>query len=180
MADPVPTLRADARRNREKLLHAATEQFAAHGADVALETVARAAGVGIGTLYRHFPTRDDLVQAAYREELDQLCAAGPELLAERPPDEALAVWMERFVDYIAVKRGMAGALRPVTTARTQLLETIAPLLEAGVVAGTIRSDVGADDVLRSMGAIWTLPDGDGFPRQAATIVRLLADGLRRV
>src|ERR687886_726120 len=91
-------LRADAQRNREKLLAAATEAFAEHGEDVALETVAARAGVGIGTLYRHFPNRDALVVAAYRHEVEQLCAAAQDLLAELPPDQALRAWAERFTD----------------------------------------------------------------------------------
>ena len=89
-------LRADAQRNRDKLLAAATEAFAADGADVALETVAARAGVGIGTLYRHFPSRDALVVAAYQHEVDALCAAAADLLAARRADEALLAWADRF------------------------------------------------------------------------------------
>src|SRR5918992_1701366 len=89
-------LRADAQRNREKLLAAATEAFAEQGEDVALETVAARAGVGIGTLYRHFPNRDALVVAAYQQEVDSLCAAAADLVAHQPADEALRAWAERF------------------------------------------------------------------------------------
>src|SRR3712207_6221583 len=92
------SLRADAQRNRDKLLAAATEAFAEQGEDVALETVAARAGVGIGTLYRHFPSRDALVVAAYQQEVDALCAAAEDLLAAWPPDEALRAWLERFAD----------------------------------------------------------------------------------
>src|SRR5918994_934903 len=110
------------------------------------------AGVGIGTLYRHFPTRDALVEAAYRSEVQHLCAAAEELLADRPPDVALAEWMDRFVTYAATKRGMANALQSVVAsgsnvyadARRQILAAIAALLEAGVAAGSIRPDVDAE------------------------------------
>src|SRR5690349_12269794 len=104
-------LRADAQRNREKLLAAAAEAFAEEGDGVALETVAARAGVGIGTLYRHFPNRDALIVAAYLNEVDSLCAAAGDLLASRPADEALAAWARRFADYIAAKRSMGEALR---------------------------------------------------------------------
>src|SRR5690349_20930589 len=140
-----PTMRADARRNREKLLHAAAAQFAAAGADVPLEAVAKAAGLGIGTLYRHFPTRDDLVQATYQEEIDQLVAAAPELLADRPADEALAAWFERFVEFGTTKRAMAGAIRPISTTRERFVDALATLLAAGAAAGTIRADADAED-----------------------------------
>src|SRR5437868_8052956 len=104
-------LRADAQRNREKLLAAATEAFAAEGENGALETVAARAGVGIGTLYRHFPSRDALVVAAYQHEVDALCAAAADLLRSQPADESLRAWTERFADYIATKRAMGDALR---------------------------------------------------------------------
>src|SRR5450759_1493922 len=102
-------LRADALRNRARLLSAATEAFAAEGEDVALEAVAARAGVGIGTLYRHFPNRDALVVAAYQLEVDALCAAAADLLAAQPADAALRAWTERFADYIATKRRMGNA-----------------------------------------------------------------------
>src|SRR3954465_818392 len=104
-------LRADAQRNRDKLLAAATAAFAEEGEAVALETVAARAGVGIGTLYRHFPNRDALVVAAYQHEVDALCAAAADLLTAQPADEALRAWAERFADYIATKRAMGDALR---------------------------------------------------------------------
>src|SRR5215210_7010923 len=96
-------LRADAQRNRDKLLAAATEAFAADGEEVALETVAARAGVGIGTLFRHFPNRDALVVAAYEHEVDALCAAAADLLESQPADAALRAWAEHFADYIATK-----------------------------------------------------------------------------
>jgi AcrR family transcriptional regulator len=178
-------MRADARRNREALLQAAAELFAEEGTDVSLEAVAARAGVGIGTLYRNFPNRDSLVEAAYRIEVAQLCDAASELLANHPPDVALAEWMDRFVTYAAAKRGMAGALKAVNAktdlysqTRTQITGAIGGLLEAGVEAGSLRSDVEPEDVLRAMGCIWNLGDGEGWRTQAETLIRIIVDGLR--
>jgi AcrR family transcriptional regulator len=174
-------LRADAQRNRDKLLAAATAAFAEAGTDASLEAIARRAGVGIGTLYRHFPTREALVEAAYRNEVGRLAGSAPELLAAHPPDVALAEWMDRFVDYAAAKRGMKSALQAVAansdlfpSARRQLVEAIGLLLAAGIDAGTLRADVDAEDVLRAMGGVWLVDDAE----QARTLLRLLMDGLR--
>ncbi len=174
--------RADARRNREKLLLAATELFAASGNSVSLDAVAKRAGVGIGTLYRHFPTRDALVEAAYRNEVAQLCEAAGERLAEHQADVALAEWMDRFVSYSTAKKGMRDALQSVVAggsdlfadARGQIVGAIALLLAAGVADGTLRPDVDAEDVMRAMGAVWLIDDED----QARRLLRLLMDGLR--
>jgi AcrR family transcriptional regulator len=173
--------RADARRNREKLLVAAGELFATVGTDVSLDAVAKRAGVGIGTLYRHFPTRDALVEAAYRAEVTHLCEAAEALLAEHVPDVALAEWMDRFVAYAAAKKGMKGALQSVGAGsdlwgetRRQIIAAIASLLDAGVAAGTLRADVTADDVWRAMGSVWSIDDEE----QIRTLLRLLMDGLR--
>jgi AcrR family transcriptional regulator len=179
-------MRSDARRNREKLLRAAAELFATGGADVALETIARAAGVGIGTLYRHFPTRDELIEAVYLEEVDQLCNAADELLAEAPADEALARWMDRFVVYAVRKRGLSGALKSIAAANTQLvpntrgrlLATIERFLEDGRRTGRIRADVDGEDVLRAMSAAWYLPESDRWAADATRLLGLLIDGLR--
>ena len=179
-------LRKDAARNREKLLAAAVGLFAERGTEGSLEEVAKRAGVGIGTLYRHFPTRDALVEAAYRNEVAQLRAAADELLAELPPDAALEAWMRRFVDYGTAKRGMRDALQSIAgggadlfaETRGQVTEAVAVLLRAGAEAGTLRADVEPEDVLRAMGAIWMVADGDEFPEQAMRILRLVLDGLR--
>src|ERR1700676_666132 len=113
MSSPTKPLRADAQRNRERLLAAASELFAQSGTDVPLEEISARAGVGIATLYRNFPTRDALVEAAYRTEVAHISAAAIELLAEYPPDVALERWTERYVDYVAAKRGMSDALRSI-------------------------------------------------------------------
>jgi AcrR family transcriptional regulator len=182
MTRPETTKRADARRNREKLLTAAGELFATVGPDVSLDAVAKRAGVGIGTLYRHFPTRDALVEAAYRAEVEHLCEAAAALLADHPPDVALERWMERFVGYAETKKGMRGALTQIVAGgsevyaetRVQILSALGELLDAGVAAGVLRADVTADDVWRAMGPVWSTDD----PGQIATLLRLLMDGLR--
>lgn len=179
-------MRADARRNRDRLIAAAMALFAEQGTDVSLEAVAKRAGVGIGTLYRHFPSRDALVEAAYRSEVEHLCGAAEELLRAHPPDRALALWMDRFVAYAAAKRGMAGALQSVVASnsdlygdsRRKMLAAVTTLLEAGVAAGSIRSDVDAGDVLRAMGAIWVIRDEEEWADQAKKVLRLVMDGLR--
>ena len=140
MTRPETTKRADARRNREKLLAAAGELFASVGTDVSLDAVAKRAGVGIGTLYRNFPTRDALVEAAYRAEVEHLCDAAAVLLESHPPDVALAEWMDRFVAYAAAKKGMKGALNSIVAGgsdlyaetRAQIIAALGGLLAAGV------------------------------------------------
>lgn len=179
-------MRSDARRNREKLLQVAAELFAKGGAEIPLEAIARAAEVGIGTLYRHFPTRDVLIEAVYLEEVNQLCTAAEELLAEGPADEALARWMDRFVAYAVRKRGLSGALKSITAANTELvpntrsrlLATIERFLEDGQRTGRIRADVDGEDVLRAMSAAWYMPEGDSWAADATRLLRLLIDGLR--
>jgi AcrR family transcriptional regulator len=154
-------LRADARRNRDRLLAVAVRAFSQDGPDVPLDAIAREAGVGIGTLYRHFPTREALVEAAYRTELDKLCDAAPTLLRQLPPDRALRAWMDRFVDYMTTKRGMAEALKaviasggnPYAVSRDRLLEAVGSLLAAGAAAGVLRADVDPADVLAALSGV---------------------------
>ncbi|MCU1361153.1 MAG: TetR/AcrR family transcriptional regulator [Ilumatobacteraceae bacterium] len=180
-------MRADARRNRQRLLAAAIELFN-DGDDVTLEAVARQAGVGIGTLYRHFPTRDDLVEAAYRNEVAQLHDAATELLETLPPDEALAAWMHRFVTYAATKNGMRDALQSVVASnsglsmdtRRRMIAAIDALLSAGVTAGTLRADVDAEDVLFATGGIWQVTADERWRDRAERMVGLIVDGIRRV
>jgi AcrR family transcriptional regulator len=181
----VRPLRADARRNRDRLLAAATAAFAEHGEDVALETVAARAGVGIGTLYRHFPNRDALVVAAYQLEVDALCAAAAELLRSLPADEALRAWVERFADYIATKRAMGNALRSAASdsplfaeTRARILDAVGLLLAAGAADGTLRADVEPKDVMRVMNGIWYLPDGPEWRDDVGRMLDLVIDGLR--
>lgn len=181
-------LRKDAQRNRDKLVAAATELFAAQGPDVSLEAVARAAGTGIGTLYRHFPTRDDLIEAVYRTEVAALGEAADALLAEHEPDVALERWMDRYLAYVATKRGLGEALRKIAAssapdllggAKAGLMDALDRILAAGVERGTFRSDVDAADVLRAMNAVWMIEaSAPGGEEQARTILKLVRDGLR--
>lgn len=179
-------LRADARRNRDRLLEAAVRAFSTEEPDVPLDRIAKDAGVGIGTLYRHFPTREALVEAAYRNELARLCDAAADLLHAMPPDEALRTWMDRFVDYMTTKRGMAAALRavvasggnPYAQSRDSMIAAIGSLLRAGAEAGTLRSDVDPGDILASLSGV-TLATAEPTRReQAGRLLDLLMDGLR--
>jgi len=178
--------RADAQRNRDRLLVAATDAFAEEGQDVALETIAARAGVGIGTLYRHFPNRSALIVEAYRHEVDSLCSSAPDLLAQYPPDEALREWMERFARYVATKRGMGDALRSAVASesplfgdtRTKIVDTLRLLVGAGAAEGSLRPDVDPEDVMRVMGAVWHVPMGTGWQTDVRRMLDLLVDGLR--
>ena len=177
--------RADARRNRERLLEAASVAFSERGTDASLEEIARSAGVGIGTLYRHFPTRDALMAEVFRRNVDELCDGADQLLAELPPDEALCEWMQRFVRYVAVKKGLATHLKSVIAADSELFTyshgrvtgTFEGLLKAAKDAGTIRSDVAADDLLHALSGICMVSEGD-TQQQGCRMSRLLVDGLR--
>jgi len=179
-------LRADAQRNRERLLAAAVRAYSHDGPEVALETIAKQAGVGIGTLYRHFPNREALVEAAYRNELDRLCDPVVDLLAELPPDRALRTWMDHFIEYMTTKRGMAEALRqviasggnPFAQSRDRLTGAITVLLGAAAAAGTVRPDIEPGDVLASLSGV-SLAAGEPAQReQAGRLLDLLMDGLR--
>lgn len=146
--------RADARRNRERLLASAAAAFAAADGPVSLEAIARDAGVGIGTLYRHFPNREALVEAVYSAELAEVAASAVELLDRHPPVIALRRWMDRYAAFVAAKRGMAeslqamfasGVVQPSQT-RDSVFGAVTTLLDAGAEDGSLRDDVGADDV----------------------------------
>jgi AcrR family transcriptional regulator len=179
-------LRPDAQRNREKLLAAAVAAFAEDGVSASLEQIARRAGVGIGTLYRHFPSRDALVAAVYRQEVGRLATAALELLAEYPPDVALRRWMDRFVEYAATKRGLGEALKAAMESDSELhvdgyaalTGALDALVEAAIAAGTIRADARGDDVLRALGAVWMIKDGDDREAQTTRTLDLIIDGLR--
>jgi AcrR family transcriptional regulator len=179
-------LRADAQRNRDALLAAAVRLFSEQGLGATLDAIAKEAGVGIGTLYRHFPTREALIEAAYRNELQAVCDAAADLLTSSPPEEALRTWMDRFVDYMTTKLGMAEALRaviasggnPYAQSRALLVTSIESLLEAAAASGAIRSDVDADDVLVGLSGV-ALAAGEPARRaQAGRLLDLLMDGLR--
>lgn len=185
-------LRADAARNRDKLLEVATAAFAARGADTSLDEIARTAGVGIGTLYRHFPTRDDLVLAVYSAQIEALDARSLELSTSDDPADALHEWMRGFVDYYAVKNGMVTLLRSMMNdgwsaqfehARTTLRTATERMLQPAIDAGEIRGDLAAQDLLRALGGICISAGGQGGQPAAdakttLALVDLVFDGLR--
>jgi AcrR family transcriptional regulator len=178
--------RGDARRNRERLLAAATDAFKGAEGQVSLEAVAKQAGVGIGTLYRHFPTREDLVEAVYRSEIDRLVASGAKLLAVKPPDLALRAWMDRFAAWVEGKQGMVETLRAMFASgalvrsemQDRLVETIDAFLVAGAEQGVLRDDVDARDVLRSLIGLITVRDAGPARSQLDRTLDLLVDALR--
>jgi AcrR family transcriptional regulator len=177
--------RADALRNRDKLVEVARAAFAA-GDTVALEGVARAAGVGIGTLYRHFPTREALVEAVYAAELDDVTARVDPLLAELPPDAALRAWMGHYAGFVATKRGMVETLRAgwasgrIATpgTRERITGAIATLLAAGAGAGTLRGDVDADDVTAMLLGVFLSTAASRTPEQVDRLLDLVMAALR--
>jgi AcrR family transcriptional regulator len=178
--------RTDAKRNRERLLAAASEAFKGAESQVSLEAIAREAGVGIGTLYRHFPTREDLVEAVYLSELDRLLAAGAKLLAEEPPDLALRAWMDRFAAWADGKQGMTATLRAMFASgamvrsemQDRLVATIAEFLTAGAAAGVLRDDVEPRDVLRSLIGLMAVREAGPTNSKRDRTLDLLVDGLR--
>lgn len=181
-----PRLRADARRNRDELIRVAAEIFAERGAGASLEDIAKQAGVGIGTLYRHFPTREHLVEVVYRRELELLAEAAQQLAAEKAPDHALEDWMYRFVSYMATKRGMANSLKLLIGSNAALFTEGSALLRSAfdyllakaIAAGTIRSDVETEDVLHALSSIYSIPDTPQWRERANRLIGLLMDGLR--
>ncbi|ESX97431.1 transcriptional regulator [Mesorhizobium sp. LNJC405B00] len=184
-AAPRP-LRADAQRNRDRLVEVAAAAFAEHGVDASLEEIARQAGVGIGTLYRHFPTREHLVEVVYRREVEALCAAADDLASHHSADMALEQWMQRFVDYIATKRGLAASLRILFNTNSAVFSDMSgrvslalrQLVEAAGAEGSIRNDVDASDVLHALGGIYSAPDTKDWRDRSRRLVKLLMDGLR--
>lgn len=177
--------RADKLANRQKLLQAARFQFAQDGPGASMNEVARRAGVGVATLYRHFPARDDLVAAVYANELEELGAAVDTLLAELTPAEALDAWAERFLEYATTKRGLGEALMAIkerneiaVAPRDVLVGSMDKLLAAGRKAGAITSDATGEDLLLAFAGIWTLPNDDEFLPRARRIVALVLGGLR--
>ena len=183
---PARRLRADASRNREKLVEIAATAFAERGGNASLEEIARQAGVGIGTLYRHFPTREHLVEVLYRREVEALCAAAEELALREAPDVALAEWMQRFVDYIAAKRGMANSLRILFDANSEVFANtsgmvalaLQRLVDAAIADGSIRSDIDISDMSQALSGIYSAPDTPDWRDRSRRLVSLLMDGLR--
>lgn len=179
-------MRADAQRNRDRLIEVAALAFSEQGAAASLEDIARRAGVGIGTLYRHFPTREHLVENVYRRELELLATAARELIAMEEPAKAIEEWMSRFVNYMAAKRGMSSSLKLLFTSNSnlfaegsKLLHTaFQELLDNAVKAGVAKGDIEGADVLNALFGIYSIPEGPDWRDRAHRIVRLVMDGLR--
>ncbi|EFH09126.1 transcriptional regulator, TetR family [Pseudoroseomonas cervicalis ATCC 49957] len=179
--------RADARRNRARLLDAARALLAEQALAGSLEAVARRAGVGIGTLYRHFPTREALVEGLYRDELEVMLETGARLSASLPPDQALAQFLERSLDYMATKRGLGDSLRQVMQAQPELMhaakasfpDIIARMVEQGVAAGLLRPDAEAEDIMQTLFGLYQAPAGPEWRRRAGRIIGLLVEGMRQ-
>jgi AcrR family transcriptional regulator len=179
--------RADGARNRQLLIDTAKQGFSEVGLNVSLEEIARRAGVGIGTLYRHFPSREAVVEAVYRREVEQLAEAVPQLLETSPAGEALHKWMHLFVDYIATKRVIAPSLATAAGRTSALYATsaelitraVSTLLKRAVASGDVRKDIGPSDLLRALvGVSYGNPDA-GWEASARRLVDILMDGLRR-
>jgi AcrR family transcriptional regulator len=178
--------RADGQRNRERLMEAAKAAFADVGADVSLEEIARRAGVGIGTLYRHFPTRDAIVEAVYRREVQQLASSAERLLGQMSPGEALRQWMRLFVDYIATKKVIAAALGALAggtadlyaASGAQISGAMLRLVERAAAAGDIRADADPGDLQRALVGFTYGNAAPGWQASALRLIDLLMDGLR--
>ena len=177
--------RADAVRNRDRLLESAKAVFSAGGPEASLEAVARHAGVGIGTLYRHFPTRETLFEAVYRREVEHLADLAEQLKAEASPADALRRWLRSLVEFIATKKGMAAALALATHKPTELnaysftrlTTSVAGLLDRAVAAGEIRADVTPADIQRAVVGMCIFNDQPGWQTSVNRLIEVFVDGL---
>jgi len=180
--------RTDAQRNRERILGVAKDEFTRHGANASLDEIARAAGVGPGTLYRHFPTRDALIEAVYQSEVEKIAAAGRRLSEQNPPLEALRAWMLLFVDHIAAKLIIAPALNSIVGgpsrlyegSRSQIQEAIESLVKRAIKSRDIRKDVEPFDLLRALIGVAHVQAGPDWQQSARRLVDILIAGSRRV
>jgi len=178
--------RADAVRNRERVLEAAKTVFSAGGPDASLEAVARAAGVGIGTLYRHFPTREALFEAVYRREVQQLADLAEQLKGQAQPVDALRRWMRSNVKFVATKKGMSEALALAAYKNSELFSysfdrlthAVAGLLDRAIATGEIRDDVSPEDLLRALVGMCYMHDQPGWQKSVLRLVDVFIDGLR--
>jgi AcrR family transcriptional regulator len=178
-------VRADVQRNLDALLKAAMTVFAASGVDAPVREIADAAKVGVGTVYRHFPQRSDLVAAVFRHEVDACADAAPVLAAAHRPGEALGLWLQRYVDFLAAKRGLAAALHSGDPAfealpayfDTRLRPALRGLVDAAVAAGEVRADIEPSDLLSAVASL-SVQTRDPDPAHARRMVALLVDGLR--
>ncbi len=176
--------RRDAQRNRERILETAKAAFTRHGAEASLDEIAKQAGVGAGTLYRHFPTRDALIEAVYRSDVEKLAAAEGRFAAAMPPIEALRAWMLLLVDYIAAKHIIAPALNSVVGGPSRLYESsrssihgaMQSLVQRAKASGDIRRDADASDLLRAMIGVSLVGSGSDWQQSAKRLVDILIAG----
>jgi AcrR family transcriptional regulator len=181
-----PKPRADALRNRERVLDAARAVFSAGGPDASLEAVAKTAGVGIGTLYRHFPTREALFDAVYRHEAQQLAALAERLKKEAQPIEALRQWLHALIKFVATKKGMSAALALAVSKDSDLfsyssdllMRSAGGLLDRAIAAGAIRNDIGPEDLIRTLVGMCYTHDQPGWQKSVLRLVDVFIDGLR--
>ncbi len=183
---PTRRPRADAVRNHERVLDAAKAVFSAGGPDASLEAVARRAGVGIGTLYRHFPTREALFEAVYRREVEQLVDLAQQLKADVAPADALRRWLHSTVAFVATKKGMVAALALAAHSPSELYaysferltKAVGALLDRAVAAGEIRADISPEDLIRALVGMCYLHDQPGWQASVLRLVEVFVDGLR--
>jgi AcrR family transcriptional regulator len=183
---PTRKPRADAQRNRERILEVAKEAFTRSGGEVSLDDIAKRARVGPGTLYRHFPTRGALLEAVYRTEVEKLALAHREYARTMPPVEALRAWMFHFVDYIATKQVIAPALNSLITDTSALYESsgaqikgaIGALVQRAIKSGDIRSDIDPIDFLRALVGVSNVASAPNRPQSAKRLVDILISGSR--
>ncbi|MEG9437526.1 TetR/AcrR family transcriptional regulator [Edaphobacter sp. HDX4] len=182
----VRKLRADAQRNRERILEIARLAFRLHGAEASLDDIARQAGIGPGTLYRHFPTRDALIEAVYRSEVEKLTAASERCAATMPPLEALRAWMLLFIDHVADKRLIIPAMETVAGGSMRLIEgarglihgAFLTLVQRAIRNGDLRSDTEPDDFIRTLVGVFHTTALPGWEASARRIVDILIEGSR--
>ncbi len=180
--------RADAQRNRDRVLEVAKEAFTRSGADASLDDIAKQAGVGAGTLYRHFPSRDELLEAVYRTEVEKLAAAEQKLAETMPPMEALRAWMLLFVDYIATKKIIAPALNTLVggpskvfeASHAQIWEAIRALVKRAIKSGDIRKDLDPIDLLRALIGVANVASSPDWQQSARRLVDILITGSRPI
>jgi AcrR family transcriptional regulator len=184
--DQIRKPRADAVRNRERVLEAAKIVFNAGGPEASLEAVAKRAAVGIGTLYRHFPTREDLFEAVYRREVEQLSELAEQLRSAKDPVDALRRWLRSNVEFVATKKGMSAALALTFQSSSELAafsmdrltKAIGSLLDRAVAAGQMRGDVSPEDLLRALVGMCYMHDQPGWQSSVLRMLDVFVDGLR--
>jgi len=184
---PARKPRIDAQRNHDRVLEAAKIVFSAGGPDASLEAVARQAGVGIGTLYRHFPTREALFEAVYRREVQQLADLAEQLMEQPDPVEALRRWMHAIVEFVATKKGMLATLAVAAQSKSDMTALSSErltrmggrLLDRAVAAGTVRADISPEDLLLTLVGLCSIRSAPGWKTNVLRLVDVFVDGMRR-